>query len=326
MVGGEDHDGVVRHARGIQRVQDAADRLIDQLVQVVVQAPVGDVGRLLGDHLRPQRLERLLARRAPCERVALRRCLGDVGHGVVGRVEAQQELVEATGEGDVVRVHERRHREPRSLTGCTRQVTEEVDDLFGEHAVADGAAVVLGRSVGLAPDPAREPERIEPVGRPVGLDGLGDHPAVVVGGGQARVASGDREVGMADVPLAAVVGLVAAGAEPVAERRHGVGVQPPHPGVVAALRHTVGLRDAVQRRVLTGEEGGPTGHTGRGADVVPVELDSAVADPVPGRQLFPAEPGDLGRLVGRRVALLVGHDDQDVRLGHDRNVLRCPPV
>ena len=69
-----------------------------------------------------------------------------------------------------------------SLDGAG-QVAEEVDDLLGEDAVAHGAAVRLGRAVGLAADPAREPERVEPVGPAVGLDGLGDQAAVVVGRG-----------------------------------------------------------------------------------------------------------------------------------------------
>ena len=46
VVGGEHDDRVVGHARRVERVEDPADRLIDELVQVVVEAAVGDVGRL----------------------------------------------------------------------------------------------------------------------------------------------------------------------------------------------------------------------------------------------------------------------------------------
>ena len=53
VIGGEHDDGVVGHPRRCERVEDPPDGLIDQLVQVVVEAAVGHVGGLLGDHLRP---------------------------------------------------------------------------------------------------------------------------------------------------------------------------------------------------------------------------------------------------------------------------------
>ena len=197
-------------------------------------------------------------------------------------VEAEQQLVEATGEGDVVGVHERRHRQPRPVASPRREVAEEVGDLLGEHAVAHGAAVLLGRAVGLTPDPPGETERVEPVGPAVGLDDLGDQPAVVIGRGEPLVGAGHGKVGVADVPLAPVVGLVAAGTEPVAERRDLVGVEPAHAGVVRVLGHAVGLGHPVQRRVLPGEQRGPAGHAGRRPDVVAVQLHARRRGSAPG--------------------------------------------
>ena len=312
VIGGEHDDGVVGHPRGLERVEDPPDGLIDHLEQVVVETAVGDVGGLLGDHLRPQRLELLLARRAAGERVALRWRLGDVGHRVVGRREPEEQLVETARERDVVRVHERRDREPRPVAGRLGQVAEQVDHLLGEHAVPYRAAVGLRRAVGLSADPAGEPERVEPIGLAVGVDRRGDGSTVVVGGHQALVAPRDRQVGVADVPLAPVVRLVAAGAEPVAEGGDLVGVEPAHARVGVLLGHAVGLRHAVQRRVLPGEQGGPAGHARRRTGVVAVELEAAVAEPITTRHLGAPELRDLGRLVRRRVALLVGHDHQDV--------------
>ena len=129
------------------------------------------------------------------------------------------------------------------------QVTEQVDHLLREHAVAHSAAVGLRRAVRLPADPPGEPERVEPVGLAVRLHRLGDRLAVVVGRHQAFVAPRDREVGVADVPLAPVVGLVAAGAKPVAQRRDRVGVEPPHGRIVGLLGDPVGL---ATRRATTG--------------------------------------------------------------------------
>jgi len=221
-----------------------------------------------------------------------------------------------------VGVHERRDRKPRAFARGTTEVTEEVDHLLGEHAVAHRATVVLGRTVRLAPDPAREAERIQAVGGPIGLNRFGDDPPVVVRGGQAVVAAGDGQVGVADVPLAPVVGLVAAGSEPVAERGHCAGIEPAHRGVIVGLGDSVGLRHTVQRRVLPGEQRRPAGHARGGADVVAVQLESAVAEAVPVRHLVPPEARHRGRLIRRGVALLVGHDDQHVRSGHAERLPR----
>ena len=177
-----------------------------------------------------------------------------------------------------MRVHERGHRQPRPVARGRRQLTEQIDHLLGEDAVAHRAAVRLRRAVGLAADPAREPERVEPVGLAIRVDGLGDERAVVVGGHQRLVAARDREVGVADVPLAPVVGLVAAGAEPVAQGRDLIGIEPAHRRVAGLLGHPVGLGHPVQRWVLPREQRGPAGHAGGGTRVVAVELQPPSAD------------------------------------------------
>ena len=48
------------------------------------------------------------------------------------------------------------------------------------------------------------------------------------------------------------------------------------------------------------------------AGVMAVELDAAGADAFAGRELRTAELGDRVALVGRRVPLFVGHDDEHV--------------
>jgi len=52
---------------------------------------------------------------------------------------------------------------------------------------------------------------------------------------------------MGDVPLAAVVRLVAPGPEPVTQRRDRVRIEPAHSGIGVLLRDPVRLRGTVQR-------------------------------------------------------------------------------
>ncbi len=201
-----------------------------------------------------------------------------------------------------------------------RQLGEQLDDLVGEDPVPDGAAVGPGGTVGLPPDPPGEPERVEPVGPAVRLDRLGDDRAVVAGGHEAVVGAGDDEVGVGDVPFAPVVGAVAAGPEPVAERRHRVRVEPRHRRVGVPLGQPVGLRDAVQGRVLPREQRGPARQARGRAGVVAVELEAAGAQRLAGRQVVAPERGERRGLVRGRVPLLVGHDDEDVGRRHQRPV------
>ena len=62
------------------------------------------------------------------------------------------------------------------------------------------------------------------------------------------------------MPFAVVVGVVARGPEPVADRGDLTWAQPPHAGVVVAFAETVGLGDAVHFGVLTGEQRRATRH------------------------------------------------------------------
>ena len=72
-------------------------------------------------------------------------------------------------------------------SSVARQLGEEVDDLLREHAVAHEPGVGLVGAVRLAADPPREPERIEAIGAPVGVDRDGIDHAVDVVGPQALV-------------------------------------------------------------------------------------------------------------------------------------------
>ena len=257
MVGGEDDDGVVGHARRVQRVEDVHDRRVDELHQVVVETPVRIVGRLLVEHLRPQVEELPLRSRTPGERVGLRRRRRDVGHGVVGPVVPQDVVPRPSRERDVVRVHERGDREPWPIGAVGRELREQLGDLFGVEAVLDDPAVRLRHAVWLAADPAGEAERIETIGAAVRVDRAVVDTAVRVVRRQALVGAGNQDVCVRDVPLAAVVRAVAGRAEPVAHRGHRARVEPRHQRVARLLGQAVGVGDAVQRRVLPGEQRRP---------------------------------------------------------------------
>ena len=154
-------------------------------VQVVVEAPVRDVGRP--------------ARRAPAA-TASKNCRWQsggpanesdcdgasaiVGHGVVGRSGTRAMLSQPMPrERDVVRVHERRDREPgRRRRRSAASSREQLDDLVGVDTPSlDDPGVGLVGAVRLAADPAREPERVEAVGPAVRVDRAGvDHAVGVV--------------------------------------------------------------------------------------------------------------------------------------------------
>ena len=117
---------------------------------------------------------------------------------------------------------------------------------------------------------------------------------------------------MGDVPLAAVV-------RPVAGRR-GTSrpswapsrVEPRHERIARLLGQAVGVGDAVQRRVLPGEQRRPAREARGRPGIVAVQLHAGGAQALAGRELRAPELGEGLRLVGGRVALLVGHDHQDV--------------
>ncbi len=107
-------------------------------------------------------------------------------------------------------------------------ILEPRDHAIGDEWIAPNARVAQFPTVRLGADPPGEAERVQPVGASVPVDTVVDDVAVVV----VRVdpvALGVVEVGMADVPLAVVVRVVAGGTEPVAERRDLTLPQPPHP-------------------------------------------------------------------------------------------------
>jgi hypothetical protein len=249
---------------------------------------------------------------------------GDLRHRIVGRAETKQLMPTFWTEADVVGVDERGHGQPRTVALRSGQFGKQLHDLFSENPVADRATVRLGGTVGLATDPPREPERVQPIGLAVRLDGIGDHPAVIVRSHQTLVGTGDEQVSVRDVPLAPVMGVIPAGPEPIPKRRHRVRVKKQHRRVRVLLGHPVGLRNAVQRRVLASEQRRPARHTSRRPGVMAMELDADSTQRVPGRQMIPPErPHRIG-LVRRRVPLLVGHHDQDVRRRHARNVRLLP--
>ena len=119
--------------------------------------------------------------------------------------------------------------------------------------------------------------------------------------------------GVRGVPLALVVRPIAAGAEPVAQRRHGVRRQPEHVVAVVVLGDPVGLRDAVQRRVLAGQQRRAARRARRRHRIVMTERHPVLPQPLHAGQMLPPELGELIGLVRRRVVLLIGQDDQDVR-------------
>ncbi len=133
--------------------------------------------------------------------------------------------------------------------------------------------------------------------------------------------AGDDEVGVGDVPLAPIVRLVAAGAEPVAQGRHRVRVQPPHPGVGVLLGDPVGLRGAVQRRVLPGEQRRPARQARRRPRIVTMEVQTTPAKRLAGREAVAAKRCDGLGLIRRWVPLLVRHDDENVRRAHARRLV-----
>ena len=203
-----------------------------------------------------------------------------------GGVEPEQQLVEPAGERDVVRVHERRDREPRPVARVparARRTARPPARRTRRRARCRSRTSPRRGARGRSTRRTRTGRAGRPCGRP-----RPPRRSASPSSSEAIRPSwlpGIDEVGVADVPLAAVVGLVAAGAEPVAERRHRVGVEPPHRRVGVLLRDAVGLRHAVQRRVLAGEQRRPARHARRRARVVPVELQPAVAERLPGRQL-----------------------------------------
>ena len=74
----------------------------------------------------------------------------------------------------------------------------------------------------------------------------------------------------------------------------------------------------MQGGVLPGEQGGSAGRACGGRGVVAMQLHAPGPEALPSRQLLGAEASHRHVLIGRWVALLVGHDEEDVgrRVGH----------
>ena len=272
VVGGEDDDGVAVElpVDGAQGVQDLLDLAVHVLLHLVVELVELEVvlGRLEGQGVGVN--VALLAVRLGGE--VLPASLGvlggieqRVGHRGAGQLPDQVEVALGQGEvapqGDVVGVDERGDHQPGPPVVLGAELAEEADRLLGEPLVAALLAGRRGRprvervpAVGLGADPSAEPELVQPVGvQVVLLLGRVGHPVVVEA--QDLVAgAGDQEVGVGEVPLALVEGVVAAGSEVVAHGGHGVGVQPELVVLERLLGHSGRLGHAVEGRVVPGEE------------------------------------------------------------------------
>ena len=235
----------------VERVEDPPDRLVDQLVQVVVEAAVGHVGGLLGEHLRPEPHELLLARAAglrtsrtaTAPRRSRARCRrADRTRGAARR-DHPANAMSWGFTNDATASHGPSSRD------CG-QLAEQLDDLLGEHAVADRARSRTWRRRG-ARGRSTPRTRTGRADRPCGTPRPRRRWRVPSSSEAMRLSwvPGIEQVGVSDVPLAPVVGLVAAGAEPVAEGGHLVGVEPAHRRVG---RPSWPSRRSATRRAATG--------------------------------------------------------------------------
>ena len=168
--------------------------------------------------------------------------------------------------------------------------------------------------MGFRADPAGKTVGTEPVRRHVegflvGIAGSG----LRIEAQQRGVRARNEHVRVGDVPLAFPIGAVAGRAEIVAERRHGVGVEPEDFGVAGFLGPAVGLADPVQRGVVAGQEACSRRRAGGRRRVVARELDPIFAQQVLGREMLVTECLEGLGLVDRREAHLIAQDDQEVR-------------
>jgi len=140
---------------------------------------------------------------------------------------------------------------------------EPGDDAVGDQRVASNPGVGQQRAMRFRADPAGEAERPQRIRVEVAPHRGGVDDAVVVIGRQRAARRGVGEIGVRDVPLAVVVGVVARRAEPVAQRRHLALAEPAHAGVLGGLADAVGLGDPVQVGVVPGEDGRAAGDAGQ---------------------------------------------------------------
>ena len=195
VVGGEHDDRVVGHARRLERVEDPADRLVDDLVQVVVEPAVGQIGGLVGEHLRPHLLELLLARGPPGERVApataprgcRARCRRLARSRAAARRGHRRTRCRAGSRTTRPRATARRSeacaRSPNSSTTCSANTPSRT------VPQSDFAA-----PWGSRPIHPEKPNGFKPIRLAVRLDRVGDGTTVVVGRHHTFVAARDREI------------------------------------------------------------------------------------------------------------------------------------
>lgn len=123
----------------------------------------------------------------------------------------------------------------------------------------------------------------------------------------------DRHIFIRDMPLSLIVRLVPGFAEIMAERRHGIAIQPEHVRVARPLGDAIRLADAVKRRVMPGKQGRPARAAGGTADIVMVELKSVRLQEPLGGEVALAPFSDFSRLIDRWIPLFVYEDDENVR-------------
>ena len=285
VVRGEHDDGVLRHARLLERLEDRG--------RWPGRPACAGSSRAGGRPGRPAARRASSATAAtrppgtagrPANESRLRRRLVDVGHACrrAGGIRSSCSQAEP-GEGDVVRVDERCDGQPRPVAARRRQLVEELDHLLGEDAVAHAAAVGLAGTVRLASDPAGEPVGVadgplagrRPPPRRI-------RPAVVVRRHQrlvgARGSTGRR------ARCATCRGSASRSRRPGTSRRGSA----PSRGRASPWRDRWSSSPcrrscvaAVQGGVLPGEQRGPAREAGRRPGVVAVELEAAVAGATP---------------------------------------------
>ena len=178
------------------------------------------------------------------------------------------------------------------IAGATAGITVDQpgDDAVGDQRVAAQTGITRQRAVRLRTNPSRKAKRAKRIGVQIALHRVVvDGAARVVGRQHSPV--GVVYVGVRDVPFAVVVGVVARGAEPVAHGGHLAGPQPAHARIVGHLAEAIGLGDAVQIRVVPGENRWATGRAGQRAGVVPGKADAVLVEPLAAVQ-SPVPPGE----------------------------------
>ncbi len=302
VIGGAHQHRVVRAALG-DRPADPIDRPVDLGVQPVVQVAIALRVAAVGpvDHRRRAVAGGVgLPERDLRGRFARQVLVGRGRRRYVRRIQWRGLHRAATHPArekhDVVRVDEAGYQQERTscerIAGATAcvPVDQPGDDAVGNQRVAAQAGITRQRTVWLRTDPAREAKRPKGIGVQVTPHrGVVDDAVLVVGGQHAPV--GVVDVGVRDVPFAVVVGVVARGAKPVAHGRHLAGPQPAHARIVGHLAQAVGLRDAVQVRIVPGENRWATGRAGQRAGVVPGKADAMLVEPPAAvqRSLAPGE-------------------------------------